>query len=385
MTIVLAPDSFKGSMSATEVARYMSKGISDIFPEADIHTLPVGDGGEGTMEALVNATNGTFTTLNVTGPLGDTVSAQYGVLHDKETCVIEMAEASGLKHVPDNALNVMQATTYGTGELILDALDSGYTQFILAIGGSATNDAGAGMLQALGAKLLDQHHHEVDLGGGNLHKIQHIDLSHFDARINQCNFTIATDVQNPLIGTNGASYVFGKQKGATESDLKQLEHNLTHWADLVAHKKSIRLHDLPGAGAAGGLGGAFKAFFPSHFEDAIQVVIDYIKLDQYLENADLVITGEGKIDFQTLYGKTPMGIAKYANRYNVPVVFIGGSIDVDIDQFKDMGVIGAFSLTDGPMSLEETINQSEKLVKKTTQNIVSLFFHESAILSKFSE
>ncbi|NWK83400.1 glycerate kinase [Staphylococcus sp. GSSP0090] len=376
MKIILAPDSFKGSMTATEVACYMSQSISDVFPEADIHALPVGDGGEGTMEALVNATNGTFTTLNVTGPLGNSVPAQYGVLHDKQTCVIEMAEASGLKHVPDNALNPMKATTYGTGELIRDALDKGYTTFILAIGGSATNDAGAGMLQALGAKLLDQQHHEVDLGGGHLHQIHQIDLTHFDDRINQCNFTIATDVQNPLIGTNGASYVFGKQKGASESEIKQLDHNLTHWADLVARKKNIRLHNLAGAGAAGGLGGAFKAFFPSHFKDGIQVVIDYIKLDKYLENADLVITGEGKIDFQTLYGKTPMGIAKCAKSFNVPVIFIGGSIDVDIDQFQDMGVISAFSLTDKPMSLAETMKQSEKLVKKTTKNIVKTFFHK---------
>ncbi|PHK49998.1 glycerate kinase [Staphylococcus edaphicus] len=376
MNIILAPDSFKGSMSATEVATYMSQSISDVFPKAEIHTLPVGDGGEGTMEALVNATDGTFTTVNVTGPLGNKVTAQYGVLNDKQTCVIEMAEASGLKHVPNHALNVMQATTFGTGELIKAALDSGYTKFILALGGSATNDAGAGMLQALGAKLLDQYDNEVGFGGTCLQHIRNFDLTHFDARIKHCTFTIATDVQNPLIGNNGASFVFGKQKGATEAQLNALEQNLTHWADLVALEKGIRLHDLPGAGAAGGLGGAFKAFFPSHFEDGIQVVIDYIKLDEYMDNADLVITGEGRIDFQTFYGKTPMGIAKFAHKYKVPVIFIGGSIDVDVDRFNDVGVIGAFSLTNGPMSLEDTITQSESLVKKATKNIVKTFFHK---------
>lgn len=259
MEIILAPDSFKGSMKASEVTKYMKDSILEIFPESTIHDLPIGDGGEGTMEALVNATNGTFTTVSVTGPLGDKVTAQYGVL-DKHTCVIEMAEASGLKHLAQDALNPLSTTTYGTGELILHALNQGYKNFILAIGGSATNDAGAGMLQALGAELKDNQNHSINFGGGELQNLAQIDLSNFDPRINHCNFIIATDVQNPLVGPNGASFIFGKQKGASAQNMQQLDDNLTHWANLVEHTTGIRLHDLPGAGAAGGLGVHSKRF-----------------------------------------------------------------------------------------------------------------------------
>lgn len=361
-------------MTATQVSKYMADSITEAYPQADIHALPVGDGGEGTMEALVNATNGSFHTVSVTGPLGNHVTAQYGVLDD-DTCVIEMAEASGLRHLTDDTLNAMTTTTYGTGELIYNALNRGYKKFILAIGGSATNDAGAGMLQALGVRLLDENGEAIAFGGGALQHIKQIDLTHFDARIKQCEFIIATDVQNPLIGPDGASHVFGKQKGATEDNIKQLDANLTHWANLVEGSTHISLHDLPGAGAAGGLGGAFKAFLPSHFEDGIQVVIKHTQLEQLLPNADLVITGEGKIDFQTFYGKTPMGIAKCAKQFDVPVIFIGGSVEIDIEQFDEVGVVSAFSLTDGPLSLAETIANSEKLIKKTTKNIIKTFFH----------
>jgi len=362
-------------MTATEVTSYMSYSISEAYPHAEIHALPVGDGGEGTMEALVNATNGTFITVTVTGPLGNQVTAQYGVLDDNKTCVIEMAEASGLKHVPEEKLNPMITTTYGTGELIRDALDKGYKKFILAIGGSATNDAGAGMLQALGARLVNKDLNDIPFGGAALKHVHHIDLKHFDDRIQHCSFVIATDVKNPLIGQDGATHVFGKQKGASTSERVLLEQNLTHWADVVNSTQHIRLHELAGAGAAGGLGGAFKAFFPSEFEDGIKVVINHIHLEDYLQDADLVITGEGKIDFQTFYGKTPIGIAKCAQKFNVPVIFIGGTVDVDIDTFKDVGVVSAFSLTDGPMSLAHTIANSEKLIKKATKNIVKTFFH----------
>ncbi|PTJ85614.1 glycerate kinase [Staphylococcus succinus] len=375
MKIILAPDSFKGSMSATEVTQFMTESIREVYPLAEINALPVGDGGEGTMEALVNATTGQFIPVNVTGPLGNKVRAQYGILGDSETCVIEMAEASGLKHVPEHRLNAMLTTTFGTGEIIKHALDNGYNKFILAIGGSATNDGGAGMLQALGAQLIDDFGNQINFGGGNLQHIKQIDLSSFDDRIAHSEFTIATDVQNPFIGPDGASHVFAKQKGASEIERQQLDKYMAHWANIIESYTGIRLHTLPGAGAAGGLGGAFKAFFPSHFEDGIQVVIAHTHLESYLPNADLLITGEGKIDFQTFFGKTPIGIAKCAKRYNVPVIFIGGTVDIDIEQYKDFGVVSAFSLSDGPRSLAETIANSEKLIKKATKNIVRTFFH----------
>ncbi|SCS44088.1 glycerate kinase [Staphylococcus caeli] len=377
MKIILAPDSFKGSMSATEVATYMSQSISEIYPQADVHALPVGDGGEGTMESLVNATNGTFHSVNVTGPLGNQVSAQYGVLNDGKTCVIEMAEASGLKHIPDNCLNAMDSTTFGTGELILNALDKGFRNFIIALGGSATNDGGSGMLQALGVKLLDNQQQEINFGGAALKDLKVIDLTYFDQRIKHCNFTIASDVQNPLIGPNGASHVFGKQKGASMAQISQLDSNLEHWANLIAAETKIRIHNTPGAGAAGGLGAAFKAFFPNQFKEGIQVVIDYTNLEQHLKDADLIITGEGKIDFQTFYGKTPLGIAKCARKFNVPIIFIGGTVDIDIEQLSDLGVISAFSLTDRPLSLADTIQNSEQLITKVTKNIIKTFFHNT--------
>ncbi|MDU0462618.1 glycerate kinase [Staphylococcus ureilyticus] len=374
MEIILAPDSFKGSMKASEVTKYMKDSILEVFPESTIHDLPIGDGGEGTMEALINATNGSFTTVSVTGPLGDKVTAQYGIL-DNHTCVIEMAEASGLKHLDQDELNPLYTTTYGTGELILHALNHGYQNFILAIGGSATNDAGAGMLQALGADLKNNQNYSIHFGGGELQNLAQIDLSNFDPRIAYCNFIIATDVQNPLVGPNGASFIFGKQKGASAQNMHQLDDNLTHWANLVEHTTGIRLHDLPGAGAAGGLGGAFKAFFPSYFKEGIQVVMEYIQFEKYLKQADLILTGEGKIDQQSFYGKAPIGIAKCAKKYNVPVIFIGGSVEVDEKDLKDSGILSAFSLSNGPMSLEETFSKSEKLIKQTTKNIVKTFFH----------
>ncbi|MCY1038271.1 glycerate kinase [Staphylococcus nepalensis] len=374
MEIILAPDSFKGSMKASEVTNYMKESILEIFPKAIIHDLPVGDGGEGTLEALINATNGVLTSIDVTGPLGEKVLAQYGIINN-DTCVIEMAEASGLKHLCEDALNPLVTTTYGTGELILHALNKGYKKFILAIGGSATNDAGAGMLQALGAELKDNQNHSLTLGGGALKNLNHIDLTHFDSRIANCKFIIASDVQNPLVGQNGASFIFGKQKGASPEDMKQLDLNLNHWANHVENTTGIKLHDLKGAGAAGGLGGAFKAFFPSYFKDGIQVVIEHIQFEKYVKRADLVITGEGKIDYQTFYGKAPIGIAKCAQKYNVPVIFIGGAVEIDITDLKNTGVISAFSLSNGPMSLAEIFSNSEKLIKQTTKNIVSTFFH----------
>ncbi|MCG7339148.1 glycerate kinase [Staphylococcus sp. ACRSN] len=375
MNIILAPDSFKGSMTATQVTNLMQESISSIFPKAELQSLPMGDGGEGTMEALINATNGQLFTESVTGPLGNIVQATYGVLGDGETCVVEMAEASGLKHLKESQLNALKTTTYGTGELILSALNKGYKHFILAIGGSATNDAGAGMLQALGAKLLNKQGHSIGYGGAELANLHSIDLTAFDLRIAQASFIVASDVNNPLVGPKGASLVFGKQKGATDRELQILDNNLHHFADIVELTSNTHLHDFPGAGAAGGLGGAFKAFFPSQFRNGIDVVIEYSQFNQYVSNADLVLSGEGKIDHQTLYGKTPIGVARCAQQYNVPVILIGGTVDIAIEKLHEHGILSAFSLVDGPKSLPDTLANSEKLIQGITKNIVSTFFH----------
>lgn len=377
MKIIIAPDSFKGSLTAVEAANAIERGIKKAFKEAETVLLPVGDGGEGTMETLVTATRGETRTVSVTGPLGNQVEAAYGILGDSETCVIEMATASGLHLMPGEKRSPLQATTYGTGQLIQRALDDGFISFIIGLGGSATNDGGAGMLQALGLQLFDEQGNKIGHGGGELNKIKKIDLHSFDNRIKDSKFIIASDVQNPLIGPEGASRVFGPQKGATAAEVELLERNLTHWADEVARATGIKLHDQPGAGAAGGIGGAFQAFFPVKMKRGIDVVLDYIKLDDELANADLVITGEGKVDSQTVFGKTPIGVAQAAKNRDVPTILMTGSIGEDIEVLYDVGVVSVNSIINRPMSLKEAMEQAEELLQSSAEQVVRSYFYRS--------
>ncbi|WP_423798538.1 glycerate kinase [Neobacillus sp. SAB-20_R2A] len=380
MKIVIAPDSFKGSMSSVEAASAIEKGILRAFPEAKTILLPVGDGGEGTLETLVSSTNGYTVPVNVTGPLGDRVLAEYGVLGDGETCVIEMAKASGLALVPPSQLNPLKATTYGTGELIKQALDDGYQSFILAIGGSATNDGGAGMLQALGLKLLDADSNEIDFGGAELRKVAIIDMLSFDARIADCKFLIASDVQNPFIGPNGASSVFGPQKGASPEDVEFLDACLSNFADVILKTTGIHIHNLPGAGAAGGIGGAFQAFFPAMMRRGIDVVIEYTRLNHLVEGADLVITGEGKVDFQTASGKTPMGVAQVAQSKNIPTIILAGSVGKGIDALYQHGVVSVHSIINRPMDLNEAMEKAGELAEFAAEQMVRSFFYQRKLI-----
>ncbi|MBD8037670.1 glycerate kinase [Solibacillus sp. A46] len=375
MNIIIAPDSFKGSLSAVEVSNYIEMGIKQAFRDVKTIKLPVGDGGEGTMDTLVAATGGTKKSLSVTGPLGNQVNASYGVLGDGITCVIEMATASGLHLVPNGQLSPLTTTTYGTGELIKHALDEGYKSFVIGLGGSATNDGGAGMLQALGMKLQNQKGEEIKFGGGELNNIHHINLSHFDQRIKECKFLIASDVENPLIGPTGASHVFGPQKGATKEDVIILDENLMHWANMIEATTSITLHEKAGAGAAGGIGGAFQAFFPVEFQRGVDVVLDFIKLNEYLNDAHLVITGEGKVDSQTVYGKTPLGVAQRAKSKNVPTIIIAGSIGKGFESLYEHGVVSVNSIINCPMNLEEAMLHAGELLVSTTEQIVRTFFY----------
>lgn len=375
MKIVIAPDSFKGSLRAAEAATAIDSGITKAFPEAECILVPMADGGEGTMETLVASTEGDIRHQTVVGPLGSAVEAGYGILGDGKTCVIEMATASGLDLVPQGMLSPLTATTYGTGQLIRQAIDDGFTSFILAIGGSATNDAGAGMLQALGLKILDKEKKQIAYGGGQLHLADSLDFSEFDARIKNCTFLIASDVENPLIGPNGASHVFGPQKGADPETVELLDKNLTHWADLVAEATGIRLHNLAGAGAAGGIGGAFQAFFPSQMKRGIDVVMEYSKLDTFLEGADLVITGEGRVDFQTASGKTPFGVAQAAHKREVPTIILAGSVGKGIDVLYEAGVVSVHSIINRPMALEEAIIQAQALLEESAEQIIRTYFH----------
>ncbi|MFP5114747.1 glycerate kinase [Bacillaceae bacterium C204] len=375
MKIVIAPDSFKGSLSSVEAAFSIEKGIKKAFPEAETLLLPVGDGGEGTLDTLVAATKGRRVPVRVTGPLGKKVNSEYGVLGDGKTCVIEMAKASGLWLVPLGELNPLKATTFGTGELIKQALDDGFKSFILAVGGSATNDGGAGMLQALGLKILDKEGKELSFGGAELSRINSIDISNFDSRIQTCTFLIASDVQNPLIGPDGASYVFGPQKGATPENVELLDRSLADWAEAVEKVTGIHLHDLVGAGAAGGIGGAFQAFFPAEIRRGIDVVIEYTGLHQALVDADLVITGEGQVDFQTASGKTPMGVAQAAKLRNIPTVILAGSIGKGIDALYQYGVVSVNSIINKPMQLNEAIESAAELLENGTEQVVRSYFY----------
>ncbi|NGQ93578.1 glycerate kinase [Brevibacillus sp. SYP-B805] len=374
MKIVIAPDSFKGSVSATEAALAIEKGIRNYLPQAETVLVPVADGGEGTMESLVAATQGKKVPVKVMGPLHTPVNAAYGVLGDGRTCVIEMASAAGMYLVPEERRNPLVTTTYGMGQMIRKALDEGYRQFILAIGGSATNDGGIGMLQALGMKLLDDSGKCVGVGGQELLRIARIDDSDWDKRIAESTFLIASDVQNPLVGENGASRVFGPQKGATPEMVDLLDRGLRHWADLVDDKTGIRLHDLPGAGAAGGTGGALLAFFPAVRKRGIDVVMEYAGLREALRSADVVITGEGRIDFQTAYGKTPMGVAQEAKRLGIPVIALAGSIGKGIDTLYQYGITSVHSIVNGPMSIEEAMVRAAELLEQKAEQVIRTIF-----------
>jgi glycerate kinase len=372
--IVIAPDSFKGSVSAIEAALAIEKGIRNYLPQAETVLVPVADGGEGTMDSLVAATQGRKVPVTVTGPLHTPVNAAYGVLGDGRTCVIEMASAAGLCLVPEERRNPLDTTTYGVGQMIKKALDEGYRQFILAIGGSATNDGGIGMLQALGMKLLDDSGKCVGVGGKELLRIASIDDSDWDTRIAGSTFLVASDVQNPLVGQNGASRVFGPQKGATPEMVELLDRGLRHWADLVEDKTGIRLHDLPGAGAAGGTGGALQAFFPAVMKRGIDVVMEYAGLREALRGADVVITGEGQIDFQTAYGKTPMGVAQEAKRLGIPVIVLAGSIGKGIDTLYQYGITSVHSIVNGPMSVEEAMERAAELLEQKAEQVIRTIF-----------
>ena len=364
-------------MTAIEAALSIEKGIKSAFPNAQTLRIPLGDGGEGTLENLVAATNGFKVPIVVTGPLGNPIEATYGVLGDRETCIIEMASASGLNLITLAEQNPMKTTTYGTGELIKKALDDGYRNFILAIGGSATNDGGTGMLQALGMQLTDSDGEEIGFGGGELIQLSTISMENFDYRISESQFLIASDVDNPLTGIDGASHVFGPQKGASEEMIEELDRGLHHWANLVEQKVDIRLHELSGAGAAGGIGGAFQAFFPSSMRRGIDVAIEYVKLDEALSNADLVITGEGQVDFQTAYGKTPMGVAQMAKRLNIPTIILAGSVGDNIQALYEYGVIGAYSIINRPMNLDTAINEVKTLLANTAEQVCRTYFSKA--------
>jgi glycerate kinase len=369
MKIVIAPDSYKGSLTAKEACAAMKRGALKAVPDAEVITVPMSDGGEGTARSLVDSLGGAIVECEVKNPLGAPVTASYGLLGDG-TAVIEMAEASGLTLIGKEQRNPMAATTYGTGELIKDALGRGCRNFILAIGGSATNDGGAGMAQALGFSLLDGTGRQISFGGAGLAEIDRIDKGSADSRIGESRFTVACDVDNPLCGENGASNVFGPQKGATPEMIRILDKNLEHYAAVIERDMGVQVKDVSGAGAAGGLGAGMMAFLNADLKPGVEIVIDAVDLKSKLKGSDLVITGEGGCDFQTVKGKTPYGVARTAKEAGVPAVIIAGNIGAGTEVLYDHGVAGIFTLVNGPVSLDFAIENAGRLTEEATERTV---------------
>ncbi|MCW2099991.1 UNVERIFIED_ORG: glycerate kinase [Pseudomonas psychrophila] len=372
MKIVIAPDSFKDSLSAEKVADAIAAGFSDVLPDAQLITRPMADGGEGTVDAIVAAGNGQLRRNRVQGPLGAAVEANWGWLPDSRTAIIEMAEASGLQLVARNERDACISSTFGTGELIKAALDAGAQRIILAIGGSATNDAGAGALQALGLGLFDAQDQPLAHGGLALANVTRIDLTGLDPRLNDVRFEIAADVNNPLCGEHGASAIFGPQKGASPEQVRLLDQALGHFADHCARVLPKDVRDEPGSGAAGGLGFAAKAFFGAQFRAGVEVVAELVGLSEAVKGADLVITGEGRFDAQTLRGKTPFGVARIAQAHGVPVVVLAGTLGEGYQALYAHGIHAAFALTNGPMSLEDACAQAAQLLTDRARDIARL-------------
>ncbi|MED3934735.1 glycerate kinase [Priestia megaterium] len=372
MKIVIAPDSFKESLTALHVCEALEKGIKTHFPNAEISKVPMADGGEGTVQSLVDATGGQIIQAKVTGPLGKEVEAFYGILGDGKTAVIEMAAASGLHQVPMDERNPLITTTRGTGELILKALDQNVKHIIIGIGGSATNDGGAGMAKALGAKLINTNGAEIKEGGGSLNQLAAIDLTNFDSRLAEVKVEVACDVDNPLTGATGASAVFGPQKGANPDMVKQLDRNLAHYAAVIEKEMDIHIQNVPGAGAAGGLGGGLLAFLSAELKPGVDIVIEATQLESYIKNADLVITGEGRIDGQTIYGKTPIGVAKTAKKHSVPVIAIAGSIGAGSEAVYEHGISALFSVVPGAVTLPEALEKAGENIERTAKNVASV-------------
>lgn len=372
MRIVLAPQSFKGSLGAADVARAMARGVRQVFPDADLDLLPVADGGEGTVQALVQASGGQTVTTRVMGPMGQPVNATWGLLGSGDTAVIEMAAASGLPLVPRSARDPLRATTFGTGELIRHALDHGIEKLIVGLGGSATNDGGAGMAQALGARLLDKDGREIPLGGAGLEALDRIDITHLDPRLHDVQVEAAVDVNNPLCGPEGASHVYGPQKGADAATVRELDAALDHYAAVIRRDLGEDVRDVPGAGAAGGMGAGLLAFLRARIEPGVDIVFRALNVEQRIRRSSLVLTGEGRMDSQDIYGKAPMAVASLANQFGVPVIAIVGSTSRDYRIVFDHGLDAVMGVVNRPMSQDRAIHETAGLVTEAAMRAMRI-------------
>ncbi|MGE4282386.1 MAG: glycerate kinase [Clostridia bacterium] len=371
MKIIIAPDSFKGSNTTIAVANTIERGIRKVVPDVEVIKIPIADGGEGTVDALVLGAGGQFKEIDVVGPLGTKVRAKYGIL-DNGTAVIEMAAASGLPLVPEDKKNPLITNTYGTGELIKVALDDGCKSIVIGIGGSATNDGGIGMAQALGVSFKDKNGNELGYGGGQLDKLASIDTSNIDSRIKETEVIVACDVSNPLCGEKGASAIYGPQKGATPDLVKQLDDNLRHYAGIIKEQLGKDIIDVPGTGAAGGLGAGLIVFCDAHLKSGIETVLDVVDIDKHLPTTDFVITGEGRIDGQSIFGKVPVGVGQRVKKYNLPVLAIVGDIGDGASAVYDYGVDGIMSTVNKAMPLSEAMGRSTELMEDAAERVMRI-------------
>ncbi|WP_448647339.1 glycerate kinase [Pseudomonas mohnii] len=373
MKIVIAPDSFKDSLGAEGVAQAIAQGLAEVLPNAELVQCPMADGGEGTVNAILAVMSGERRQAIVDGPLGDEVTAHWGWLAQSRTAIIEMAEASGLQLIPLERRDACLSSSYGTGQLILQALDAGAEKIILTIGGSATNDGGTGMLNALGVRFYDASARELKPGGLALRDLDTIDLGGMDPRLQSIHFEVAADVDNPLCGAHGASYTFGRQKGASVEQIEMLDNALARFADCSASVLEQDVRNVPGVGAAGGMGFAAKAFLEAGFRPGVEVVAELVGLAEKIEGADLVITGEGRCDVQTLRGKTPVGVARIAREKGVPVVILAGTLGEGYEVLYEHGIDAAFALVSGPMSLADACLQAPRLLRERARDIARLW------------
>jgi len=374
MKIVIAPDSFKENLTSLEVASEIEQGLRRVWPHAEFVKVPMADGGEGTVQSLVDATGGAIVKCEVSAPMGNRIEAHYGLLGGGHTAVIEMAAASGLPLVAKTDRNPLIATSFGTGELLLEALGRGVDRVIIGLGGSATNDGGAGMAQALGVRFIDGAGRPISepLGGGRLAEVAHIDMSGVHPGLGRAEIDVACDVTNPLCGETGASHVYGPQKGATADMVRQLDRNLAHFAEVIRRDLGIDVASRPGAGAAGGMGAALMAFTRATLKRGIELVVSITGLERHMEGAALAVTGEGRVDFQTAFGKTPAGVAAAARRHGVPVVAIGGGLADDAAGVFAHGIDGLESATPNAMELEVAIRKSRQYLQDAAERVARL-------------
>ena len=370
MQIVIAPDSFKECLTATQVSLAISDGIKRIVPEAEITSIPVADGGEGTVEALVTTTGGKIIQTPSVDALNRPIQSFYGILGDGKTAVIEMAAASGIELLLPEERNPLITTTFGTGLLIKAALDAGFTQITIGIGGSATNDGGSGISQALGFGLFDKDGQSIGFGGGSLSALHSIDCSNVHPLLQKAKITVACDVRNPLIGPSGATYVYGPQKGATPQMLETLEKNMVHFSRILHQEMKINVSEIPGAGAAGGLGAGLMAFCKAEMISGFELVSELTNLEKHISQASMVFTAEGKIDAQTANGKTISGVGQLAKKYKVPVIALAGMITDDLTELYEQGVTSIFAIGNQPMSLEESKARAAELLANTAAQIM---------------